>query len=190
MRQLLLVSGNRHKEQEMSKILGEYGIKLRRRALPIQEPDLESLERVAEEKAKQAFALVKRPLIVEDTGVYFDAYKSFPGLFAKRMYLSLGFPGLLKLLEGRKRTGHFKVAVTYIWEKSKFKTFTGKLPGTFTTRVHDRNRNVLPYEKIFIPLGKKKTLSSVSREEKNTFSHRAIATEKFGKWFKKNNSSG
>ena len=65
------------------------------------------------------------------------------------------------------------------------KTFSGKLSGKMTERVHDADKDVLPYEKIFMPKGHKVTLSAISREEKNTFSHRGIATRKFAEWFPK-----
>ncbi len=194
MRELIFVSTNKHKHEEISKVLKEFDIKLKRKALDIKEPDLGSIQKVAEEKAKQAYSQLKKPLIVEDTGVFFDAYNEFPGLMAKRVYLGIGLKGLLKLLEGKKRTGYFGVALTYIWGKNKFKTFTGKLHGRFEKKIRNPQKNVLAYEKLFIPKdvpksvpkGRKQTLSYFSREDKNLFSHRAIATRKFVKWFKKN----
>ncbi len=186
MKKLIFVTSNKHKEREINTVLSAYGVQIKRKQLNIQEPDLGSLEKVAEIKAKQAFEQLGVPLIVEDTGVYFNAYNEFPGLFAKRIFLGIGLSGLLKLLEGKKRTGYFKVAITYIWSKGKYKTFVGKLEGKFDKKIHNKNAPVLPYEKLFIPKGKKLALAETPREEKNSFSHRAIATNKFGKWYKKN----
>ena len=77
----------------MSKILKPYGIELKRADAQVNESDFETLEESAEDKARKAFQMLKKPIIVEDTGVYFQAYKNFPGLYPKRMYLSLGFKG-------------------------------------------------------------------------------------------------
>lgn len=180
-----LASSNQHKFDEMQKIFAEYGIELKQAKIEIIESDLPSLEASAEDKAVKAFAELKKPLIVEDTGVYFSAYNNFPGIYPKRMYLCLGFKGLLKLLEGEKnRKAYFKTVVCYFDGNLK-KTFSGELHGLMTEKVHDLDKNVLPYEKIFIPNGKNVTLSSISREEKNSFSHRAIASKKFAEWFLK-----
>lgn len=184
-KEIFLVSGNLHKFSEMSKILKQHGIKLKlKKGLKIIEPDADSLEESAEFKAKQAFEQLKKPLIVEDTGVYFSAFKDFPGIYPKRMFLSLGFEGLLKLLEGKKRTGYFKTVVCFIDSKQS-KTFSGKVFGRFDERVHNLKKNVLPYEKIFIPKGYKVTMSDIPRNEKNTFSHRFQATKKFAEWFQR-----
>ena len=52
--------------------------------LHIIEPDYDSLEEVAQAKAEQAFEQLKKPVIVEDTGVFFEAYSNFSGQIAKR----------------------------------------------------------------------------------------------------------
>lgn len=183
---ITLASSNRHKFEEMSKILKPYGIELERADVQVNESDFETLEESAEDKARKAFQILKKPIIVEDTGVYFQAYNNFPGLYPKRMYLSLGFNGLLKLLEGENRKAYFKTCISY-YDGFRMKTFSGKLQGKMAERVHDADKDVLPYEKIFMPKGHKVTLSAISRGEKNTFSHRGIATRKFAEWFSKNN---
>lgn len=183
MKTVYLASSNLHKFEEMSKILLEKGIELKLKKIEIIESDLPSLEASAEDKAAKAFAELKKPLIVEDTGVYFSAYKDFPGIYPKRMFLCLGFEGLLKLIEGKPRNGFFKTVVCYT-DGKKTKLFSGKVQGKFTQKVYDKEKDVLPYEKIFIPEGYNITMSSISRKEKNTFSHRAQATKKFAEWFK------
>jgi inosine/xanthosine triphosphate pyrophosphatase family protein len=40
----------------------------------------------------------------------------------------------------------------------------------------------MPYDKIFIPEGKTKTISDMAVEEKNSFSQRAQAFKKFGEY--------
>ena len=188
MQKIYFITGNRYKVDEISKILQKEGVnvELVARDLKIPEREFNSIEEVAIEKAKSAFAVLKKPLICEDTGVFFDAYKNFPGIYAKRMYISLGFEGLLKLLYGKERTGHFNVAICFIWGKNKFKLFSGELKGKFSSKVFAKNADRLPYEKIFIPQGKKTVLAKISIEEKNKFSHRGIAARKLALWLKKN----
>lgn len=183
---LTLVSGNKHKFSEIRKKLRESRIGLRWLKASLNEAEGNSLKETAREKAKQAFELVEGPVITEDTGVFFEAFRDFPGSRAKRVYEKISFEGLLEKLEGKSRKARFETIICFTADGKNFKYFRGILRGVIDKRVHDREKDVLPYEKIFIPEGMNKTLSSISRKEKNKFSHRAIATEKLAKWLNKN----
>ena len=102
MKKLILATTNKHKVVEISAILKEYGYDVRAAKLKIIEPDFNSLEEVAESKAKQAYEQIGKPVVAEDTGVYFSAYHNFPGQLAKRVYLGIGFDGLLTLIRNAK----------------------------------------------------------------------------------------
>ncbi|MFH1239858.1 MAG: non-canonical purine NTP pyrophosphatase [Candidatus Diapherotrites archaeon] len=181
---VIFVSKNRYKFEEMNNLLSKYGISLSMNNLEVPENAEGTITDVAIDKAKKAYALVKKPLIIEDTGVFFDDYNDFPGINAKRAYLQLGFTGLLALAKATKtKKAHFTTVVCYIWGPNKYKTFVGKMSGTLLTKLSGKEKDVLPYEKFFVPEGHKKSLSHITREEKNKFSHRAKATEKFGKWY-------
>src|SRR3989338_1739465 len=91
MKEILFASGNRHKADEAKKIFSLYGIRIKWAKISLLEPDFESLREISEHKALDAFRKLDKPAIVEDTGIYFSAYKNFPGQYAKRMFLSLGF---------------------------------------------------------------------------------------------------
>jgi len=182
---LFIATGNTHKVEEMEKILSTFGIGLQQKNLLIIEPDFDSLEEIALEKAKQAFKVLKAPVIGEDTGVYFEAYNNFPGQLAKRVYLGLGFEGLLALINAKpNKKAHFKTAVAFFDGKTE-KVFSGKLPGTLLDKAVSVEKNRLPYEKMFVPKGYADAIVNMSLEEKNKISHRAIATRKFAEWYSK-----
>jgi len=181
--QATLVSGNKHKFDEMSKKLAPIGIELFWKQASLNEPDGLSLEETAKLKAKQAFELVNGPVVAEDTGVFFDAFENFPGAKAKRFFEELGFDGLLERVNGKNRAARFVTFVCFTDNGIDFHCFKGEVKGTLTEKVHNLEKDVLPYEKIFIPEGFDCTMSDIPREEKNTFSHRAQATEKFAEWW-------
>jgi len=110
----------------------------------------------------------------------------------------------LKLLEGKKKRGRFKVALVYIdrprkkkragrnrrkkkssRRKPRMKIFSGQLKGRLLTKVKRSGAKRLPYEKIFVPDGKGKTIVQMSFDEKNRMSHRGKAARKFARWFNK-----
>ncbi|MFH1234045.1 MAG: non-canonical purine NTP pyrophosphatase [Candidatus Diapherotrites archaeon] len=182
---LAIVSGNRHKFNEIKKKLEPFGIRLEWIKASLKEGK-GSLEKTAISKARQAFSIVKAPVIAEDTGVFFEAFENWPGAKAKRVFEKIGFKGLLKKIEGKSRKARFETIICFTADGKKFKSFKGVFRGAICGEVHDRNKDVLPYEKIFIPAEMKKTLSSLPRSEKNKFSHRAQAAEKLGKWLEAN----
>ena len=145
------------------------------------------MEEVAKEKARQAFEKIKKPVIVEDTGVYFEAYNNFPGGLAKRIYKSIGFTGLLALIKAAKnKKAYFRTMICFTPDGKNFRTFEGKLEGTLLNHIVEEEKDRLPYEKIFVPNGQKKALAELTKEEKNKISHRAIAAHKLGQYFREN----
>lgn len=181
---IYFVSTNRHKYEEIKAVLAKYKINLQWKRLELWECETLSLEEVAIEKAKQAFAELKKPLIVEDTGIFFEGFTDFPGSKAKRIYERLGFEGLLKLVSKKSRRAYFKTIICFT-DGKQYKLFSGTLKGKIANKVYCENKDVMPYEKIFVPSGFNKPLCMLSRRKKNEISHRAKAAEKLGSWLKK-----
>ncbi len=180
---LYFATGNSHKVEEVSEVLKEYGLEIDHANPKIEEIDSTSPKKIALDKAKQAFEQLRTSVITEDTGVWFKAYKNFPGTQPKRMFESLGLEGLLKLLKGKDRNAFFLCTICF-FDGSEHKFFEGKLEGKITSKVIKPNANRMPYEKIFIPNGYKKAIVEMTKAEKNKISHRAKATHKLGDWIK------
>jgi len=188
MKKIYFVSSNRGKIEEVEHHLKKFRIRVIGKVIELQEIDSESQEKVAREKAKYAAKRIGKTVITEDTGVYFKAYKNFPGAHPKFVFRSLGYGGILKLLENKNRKAYFKTTVAYCKPKCKPKTFIGVCKGRITKKVIGKSHPRLPYDSIFIPEGEKRTFSKMSKEEKGRYSHRAKALNKFARWFKKSSS--
>ena len=186
MRSILVVTSNEDKFKEISLVLNKQKIKTKRIDLDFPEYG-ENIQEVAKNKAKEAFKRVKKPLLVEDTAIFFNAYKDFPGIYAKRIYKSLGLIGLIKLLENKSRKAYFQTVICY-FDGKRTKTFSGKLHGTIVKEIHTDKfrREKFPYDRIFIENKYKKPVSLLHMEEKIKISHRAIAAKKFARWFSGN----
>jgi XTP/dITP diphosphohydrolase len=184
MKSILVVTTNEDKFKEISMVLKEFGIKTKKVSVELHEYG-GTVEEVAMNKARGAYKKLKKPLIVDDTGIFFSAYKDFPGILAKRFYLSLGYDGLMKLLENKTRKAYYHAVICYC-DGRILKTFSGKLHGTIVRKIHaDKfQRQKFPYDRIFIENTYKKPVSLLKWKEKIKISHRSKAVRKFARWFK------
>ena len=179
---IYLVTKNKHKVEEIKTVMKKFNVDVEQIPEEKYEDKSMTLTEVAEYNAKMFYKKYKKPVMVDDTGVFFKAYSNFPGSQPKRIYNELGYPGLLKKLEGKNKEAYFETVVGY-YDGSVLKTFSGILECTADDKVHDLDVDVLPYERILFVNGK--PLSKFSRSEKNKISHRAIAFKKLGEWLNK-----
>jgi XTP/dITP diphosphohydrolase len=181
---ITVCTGNKNKFQEITDILDRYDIEAEHVEMDFNENG-SSLEEIVVSKAKQAFQRIGKPLIVDDTGVFFRAYRDFPGHRAKRVFKINGFEGIFRALDGRPRDAYFRCLICYI-DKKEIKVFEGVLEGTITHHVYESpGYDEFPYVKIFIPSGQEKPLSMLRHEEKSKIDHRGKAIKKFVQFFTK-----
>jgi len=184
MKSVFLVTSNLGKVEEISKHLEKFGIKVIGKEMEIPEIG-EEQETIAKSKAEFAVERLEVPVIVEDTGLYFAAYKNFPGIRSKFVFQAIGYEGILKLLENKSRKAYFKTIVAYCEPNKEPKTFVGINPGTLSENVRGVSHPRLPYDSIFIPDGDDRTFAEMTKEEKAKYSARAKAAEEFAQWFSK-----
>lgn len=186
MDELYFVTSNMHKFEEAKKILARHNIDLLISDINIPEKKFPTEKEVAVAKAYAAIKLLNKPLIVEDTGIYFESYNNFPGPNAHIVFDGIGYEGILKLLEGKDRAAFFRTTVTFIKPGMDTVSFTGECRGRISDKVSETID--FAYDSLFIPENESRTFSEMSKEEKDVFSHRRKAMEEFAKWF--NESKG
>ncbi len=175
--QVVFVTSNEHKAKEMSHILG-FNVD----AETIDLPEIQSLsvEEVAATKAKQAYAKVKSPVIVEDTGIYMDAFDGFPGALAKWFVTSLGHETVCRSLDIPKNRNAYAETCIAFYNGKSLKTFTGRIYGSIS--MHARGQSGFGWDQIFVPTGYKRTFAEMTMEEKAKISMRGIAGRKLKKF--------
>ncbi len=183
--QISVVTSNKGKFLEIYDILEKFGIHAVQESIETKEEG-ESLESRCLSKAKDAYSKLRKPLIVDDTGLFFEAYENFPGPFPKKVFTELGFDGIMKKLDQKIRNAYFKTIICYI-HSSGHNFFEGVIKGKVSDRVFVGGHDSLPYDKIFIPEGYAVPFCMISEEEKNKISHRSKAVQSFAKWFLKAN---
>jgi XTP/dITP diphosphohydrolase len=149
----------------------------------------EKLEDIVRPGVQQAWALLRKPCFIEDAGLFVNALNGFPGPYSKFVFLTIGNEGLLKLMEGKSnRRAEFKSAVGYCNSGERPKVFTGISIGKIS--VTPRGSFGFGYDPIFIAdKGDGRTFAEMPIKDKNKFSHRADALEKFFKWYRETHKS-
>ena len=184
-RKIAFVTTNPHKYAEVADILKQYPVTLEHLNLSYPEDHDASMEEIARTASQNLAQQLNRAVILEDTGLFFEAFPGFPGALPKFVFNTLGYAGIFKLLEGGNRSAYFETVAGYCEPGKSPVTFTGRMPGTITTQVYDEEKDAMPYDRIFIPSGQQVTISSMSMEQKNSFSQRAQAFRQFGEYIKK-----
>ena len=174
-----MVTGNSHKAQEIADFFAGT-IDVEHVPLEIPEYRDDEIGPIAREKARYAFTILQRPLIVDDTGFMVDVLSGFPGPYAAYVFRTLGSDGILRLLEKRaQRTARFVTVIAFA-DTDGIRLFKGHLEGTITPSP--RGDQGFGYDPIFETHGL--TLAEMTLEEKNKVSHRSLALAAFQNWYR------
>ena len=176
-KQLKFVTGNTDKLREAQEILG---VDLQQEALPeLHEIQTSDVPALVEHKAREAYGILQCPVMVEDSGLVFEAWNGLPGALVKWFEQSVGCGGMLKMLEpfeNRKAVAQCLVAV---YDGREILIGKGEVTGTVADRL--RGDNGFGWDVLFIPEGQDRTYAEMTTEEKNAISHRRRAFESLKK---------
>lgn len=179
---LIFVTSNKHKVEEIGFELEKYGIELEQSNIGYEENKDESMVEVAKRASKQLAEKLRKPVIMEDTGLFFSAYNNFPGAMPKFVFNGIGFEGIFRLLEGKDRSAHFKTVIGYCEPNNEPIIFEGEMFGAIIDQVREPEKEGMPYARIFVPDGKKLTCIEMEKEEKSSVSQRSKAARKLGEY--------
>ena len=127
-------------------------------------PEIQSDDQaaVSVDKALKYYELLKRPVVVMDSGLFIDELNGFPGVYTKYALDTIGIDRIVQLLGGAARA-YTQRTITY-FDGNKPQTLTLKLHGALLKEPHGNNgRN---YDKYFLLDGKNKTLAEMTDDEK------------------------
>jgi XTP/dITP diphosphohydrolase len=175
-----VVTSNPHKAREVAAFFqGE--LEVEHMNLECPEFRHSDVGEIARGKAAFAYGQLNRPLIVDDTAFSVKALRGFPGPYAAYVLDTIGYPGILRLLNGvEERGASFETAIAYA-DGNGIRIFRGLVEGVITRSP--RGREGFGYDPIFEVEGR--TMAEMPIEEKNRISHRARALSAFGEWWRK-----
>ncbi|MGN0672009.1 MAG: RdgB/HAM1 family non-canonical purine NTP pyrophosphatase [Anaerovoracaceae bacterium] len=185
---IVAATRNRHKIEEIEKILKEFDMSIVSRD-DAGVPDVEIVEdgKTFEENSyKKAYEIMKlsgRPSVADDSGLCVDYLGGAPGVMSARFTPSgddeENNRKVLELLKGvpfGDRTARYVAVITLVYPDGRTVSARGECEGHIIEE--ERGTNGFGYDPMFQPAGYDRTFGELSPEIKNRISHRAKALVK------------
>jgi XTP/dITP diphosphohydrolase len=180
---LAFVTGNPDKLAEARRIwtagdAGDRGLIFEAVALEL--PEIQSLDllEVLRAKGTEAFRRLRRPLVVEETGLEIEAFNGFPGPLVKWLLAALGPEGMARAaLTVAEREGKSGAAVarcmTLYLDGDREIVGAGVERGTLV--LPPRGGQGFGWDPVFLPEGESRTYGELPPAEKDRLGHRGKA---------------
>ncbi len=165
-----LVTGNPNKLDEAKRILD---LELESVAIDLPELQSNNLEEVLRAKSAEAWNRVRRPVIVEETGLELNSMNGFPGPLVKWMLDSIGSEGIARAAHSLGDPGVTARCqlLAYDGERSVFAE--GLTRGELV--LPPRGADGFGWDPVFQPSGSSETYAELGRGTKDEIGHRGRA---------------
>lgn len=173
----VLVTSNENKAKEIGLVLGR---PVRCVGLELSEIQALDVEDVIEQKAREAFKQIGKPVLVEDTSLTFEAWDGLPGALIRWFVTTVGNAGLCKMLEAYENRDATAETCLGYFDGEVFYPFSGSVAGSVVEIP--RGDKGFGWDPIFQPHGWDKTFAEMTPGEKDSVSMRKIAVLKLKKF--------
>ncbi len=166
---LVFVTSRAEKAREAERL----GFAVERLDLDLPEPQALDPSEIVEAKARTAYRLLSRPVLVEDSGLAIEAWGGFPGALVKWVERSAGVEALARMLDSfPDRSAVASCAIAYC-DGAEVVSARGEIRGTIAAAP--RGGGGFGWDVIFVPEGGDRTFAEMSADEKDRVSHRRRA---------------
>ncbi len=165
-----LVTGNRNKLLESERLLG---CRLEHAAVDL--PEIQSLDllEVLRAKGQEAWRRLRKPVVVEETGLTLAAMNGFPGPLVKWMLEAMGPGGIARAVHALGDPGAAACcALIYVDGDVTF-TGCGETHGRLV--LEPRGEDGFGWDPVFVPEGRSETYAELGPEIKDRIGHRGLA---------------
>lgn len=170
------ISGNKHKIEEVTKILTPTGVEIVPVSRKIVELQTEDVERLVRDKLTKAFNLIGRPLFVEHTGLYLEGLNGLPAGLTQIFWDKLEADRFAALVEGVGNPVVVAKTVLGYCDGEKVHLFEGAVTGR-VPKIPAGSRD-FQWDCVFVPDGYTQTFAEMG-DEKNKISMRRKALDAF-----------
>ncbi len=167
----IFVTGRAEKAREAERL----GFRLERRDLDLVELQALDPADVVEAKAREAYAKLARPVVVEDSGLAIRAWNGFPGALVKWLEKSAGLEAMARMLDRFPDRSATATCAVACFDGERVVFGRGEIRGAIADSP--RGEGGFGWDALFIPEGSDLTFAEMSGEEKDRVSHRRRAWE-------------
>ena len=171
---LKVITSNPGKVAEYQRSFDHLGIEMEHLRLPYDEVQTSDLAEVVDKGMDEVISKGVRNFIVDDSGLFVDALKGFPGVWSAYAQKTIGNKGILKLMEGvEDRGAEFRCCIGCDIEGQRI-IVTGICRGTITES--ETGDGGFGFDPIFTH-DEIRTFAEIPVDEKNEVSHRGNAVK-------------
>lgn len=166
----VFITGNQHKADYLAKMLG---IHLDHHKVDLDEIQSVSLEEIVIHKARQAYDVIKKPVLVEDVALGFNALNGLPGPFVKFFVESEnGLENMCRMLDGfDDRSARAECMFAY-YDGNNCTVIAGGLDGVIAKNPHGEGG--FGWDRVFCPEGYEGKTRAELILEQNEATYRTI----------------
>ena len=163
MKEITYITGNPNKAEYLAKLLD---FPILHQKIDLDEIQALDLKKIVKHKVRQAYDLIKKPVVVEDTTLEFRGLGGLPGPFIRYFLEQMSEEDICSLLNGKDRNATARCVFGY-FDGEKEVYFEGSIDGTIPEKP--RGDKGYGFDRIFIPEG-----YNVTRAEQNEEDHKAV----------------
>jgi inosine/xanthosine triphosphate pyrophosphatase family protein len=160
MTQVIFVTGNQHKADEIARLLADVDVAWRKLDLSAADPGTTDLAESARRKVLVAHAELGRSCFVEATALEIEGGASFTGAQFKKQLLALGERAFCEAHGGRRARARVAVAHTEDGDPDRVALFEGEIEGTLL--AEPRGEGGYGWDRAFLPDGYERTLGEMA----------------------------
>lgn len=156
MKTITFITGNQNKADYLAKYIG---IGIDHKKIDLEEIQSLDLKTIVEHKVRQAYEVIKSPVLVEDASLEFCAFGRLPGPFIKYYLEEMPQQTICNMLNGFDRKAIARTIYGY-YDGDNVEYFEGRLVGAIATKP--AGNGGYGWDRIFIPTGYNITRASLN----------------------------
>lgn len=178
---LAFISGNPDKFRDLQTVLEPFGIEAERLDLPVEEIQGFDTDKIALHKAREAYRLAGRPVVVQDTFWNILALRGFPGAYMRYVADWLRAEDFLAMMANKQDRTVLRTHTVAYYDGKRSKLFSKDFSGTIINEPRGRGVSI---DQIVVTAGQSLTNAEI-REHKNRSSIEPedSAWHEFAKWY-------
>lgn len=180
---ITFVTGNKQKVKYLSQACEPFGIAVEQLELEIDEIQSTDPEKVALHKARAAYRLAKRPIVVNDTFWSIPSLGGFPGAYMADVNRWFKPEDWLALMSDKKNRTVTNTGAIVYYDGKKSKVFSKSRSGTIIEESRGSDAKGTSFGHVVIMNGFDQTLAELADQGKIAYKEDEAVWHDFAKWY-------